>query len=72
MFSRDSRRRNKEAFLQKIGAHAKGDDERFLRKVQQHGDLEQRVYDAQRATWTEKRMAGIRKRMKEEAAEKKK
>ncbi|KAH8079602.1 hypothetical protein JL720_9350 [Aureococcus anophagefferens] len=32
MFSRDSRRRNKEAFLQKIGAHAKGDDERFLRK----------------------------------------
>ena len=27
MFSRDSRRRNKEAFLQKIGAHAKGDDE---------------------------------------------
>ena len=51
MFSRDSRRRNKEAFLQKIGAHAKGDDERFLRKVQQHGDLEQRVYDAQRAVY---------------------
>ena len=51
MFSRDSRRRNKEAFLQKIGAHAKGDDERFLRKVQQHGDLEQRVYDAQRAIY---------------------
>ena len=30
------------------------------------------VYDAQRATWTEKRMAGIRKKMKEDAAEKKK
>ena len=30
------------------------------------------VYDAQRATWTEKRLAGIRKKMKEEAAEKKK
>ena len=28
------------------------------------------VYDAQRATWTEKRLAGIRKKMKEEAAEK--
>ena len=30
------------------------------------------VYDAQRATWTEKRLAGIRKKMKEEAEEKKK
>ena len=51
MFSREARRRNKEAFLQKIGAHQSADDEDFVAKAKAHEDLEARLDDARKATY---------------------
>ncbi|KAJ8602986.1 hypothetical protein CTAYLR_001499 [Chrysophaeum taylorii] len=49
MFSREARRRNKEAFLQKVGVHASSEDADFVEEARAHGETEARLAEVQRA-----------------------